>query len=220
MKSSSRIEIPRENADLRRMILRRTVPSYIAGICSVAAFIALEANSILTHWDNPSHILNSTFLYLFLCMVPIGAFKVWDRIRDRSFEGQIVELTCTSRMQADNWFHVGGRHRINIANLVVRGDDGTLYKHEYEFKGRLPFATGSRIRHYIATDYMYLLDPDKPIVCINCGEHYTPRPAEDDEDSRYDWTGIRAEQSAPPPRCGYCKKTLIRRPSPQREDIW
>lgn len=215
MKNSlRRPQIPPENADLRRKVWWRTVPSITVGILSVAAFLYLEITAILNHLNEPSRILNCTLFYLLLCLAPIAIFKTWERLIDRSFEGTVLEMEFQQRSKLGLDRRV---HPYTVANLKIQETDGKEGYYHYIVTGKISFGVGNRIRHYAATDFMYLLDEDKPIVCINCGNHYSATPeihSDADEffsDARFDWEGIRDPMAHIPDRCGYCKMSLIKR---------
>lgn len=210
-KKSQRPQIPLENADLRRKVWWRTVPSYIVGILSVIAYVVLLGTSLWNHHGTPSQITGAFILYTFLCLAPIAAFKTWDRLTDRSFEGQVIEMEFQHKVKSGSDRRI---QRYTIAKLKVREERGNEISYDYIVRGAVPFGPGSRIRHYAATDFMYLLDEDKPIVCINCGNHYSRTPEiHSDEDALYDWSSIRDPMAHIPDRCGFCKMSIIKPPT-------
>lgn len=212
-KASARPQIPLANADLRRKVWWRTVPSITVGILSAIAYVILLGHSLWVNHDTPAKISGAIFLYTLLCLAPIAAFKSWERITDRSFEGQVAEMEFQHRTKQGLDRRV---HHYTIAHLVVREDSGRQIKFDYMVKGAVPFGPGSRIRHYAATDFMYLLDEDKPIVCVNCGNHYSRTPEiHSDEDlffntAGYDLNGTTDPLAHIPDRCGFCKMSIIK----------
>ena len=219
---SPRPQIPLANADLRRKVWWRTVPSITVGILSAIAYVVLLATSLWNHHGTPSQITGAIILYTLLCLAPIAAFKSWERITDRSFEGQVVEMEFQHRTKQGLDRRV---HHYTIAHLVVREDSGRQIKFDYMVKGAVPFGPGSRIRHYAATDFMYLLDEDKPIVCVNCGNHYSRTPEiHSDEDqffstAGYDLNGTADPLAHIPDLCGFCKMSIIKERTKQFDPL-
>ncbi len=210
---SPRPQIPLENADLRRKVWWRTVPSITVGILSVIAYIVLLGTSIWNRHGTPSQITGAIILYTLLCLAPIAAFKSWERITDRSFEGQVIEMEFEhqSKLGLDRRVH-----HVTLAKMKIREDNGNEFDYHYTVKGAVPFGVGCRIRHYAATDFMYLLDEDKPIICVNCGNHYSRTPEiHSDKDAffstaGYDLSGTADPLAHIPDRCGFCKMSIIK----------
>jgi hypothetical protein len=215
MKSTShRPQIPAENADLIRMVRKRLIPAKIAAIVSGIAFIAFEVYAVVRFRDNLSRMSGATILFGLLCMAPAAIFKVWDYLSDRSFEGQVLEM----EFQTKTKIGLDRRaHYYTVAKIKLREDDGNEFVYDYLVKGTTPFGVGSRIRHYACTDYMYLLDSDKPIVCINCGHHYSATPEiHSDEDARYGFAHLEPGAHIPDV-CGCCGKSIIKRPMEKKK---
>lgn len=209
---SSRPEIPLANADLRKKVWWRTVPSITIGIIAAVAYVGLMAYSVWTYHGSPSRITGAFILYTLLCYAPIGVFKSWERLTDRSFEGQVVEMEFQQRTKQGLDRRI---HYYRVAQMKVREESGKIIDFEYMIKGAVPFGPGSRIRHYAATDFMYLLDPDKPIVCVNCGNHYSRTPEiHSDEDLFFSTADYDLKPADPlahiPDRCGFCKMSIIK----------
>lgn len=206
---SPRPQIPAENADLIRMVNRRLIPAKVVAILAGIAFLAFEVYAVIRFHDNLSRMFGATILFGLLCMAPAAAFKVGEYLSDRSFEGQVLEM----EFQTKTKIGLDRRaHYYTVAKIKIREDDGNEFVYDYLVKGTTPFGVGSRIRHYACTDYMYLLDPDKPIVCINCGNHYSATPEiHSDEDARYGFAHLEPGAHIPDV-CGYCGKSIIKRP--------
>ena len=202
-------QIPAENADLIRMVNRRLIPAKVVAILMGIAFIALEIYAVVRFRDNLSRMTGATILFGLLCMAPAVPFKVWDYLSDRSFEGVVTEMEYQTKTK------IGldrRAHYYTVAKMKIRLDDESEISYDYLVKGTTPFGVGNRIRHYACTDYMYLLDDNKPIVCINCGHHYSPTPEiHSDEDARYGFAHLEPGEHIPK-ECGCCGKSIIRRP--------
>lgn len=208
-KLSSRPQIPPECADLRKMVNWRLIPAKVVAVLSGIAFAVLEGYALWRFHDTPSRMFGASILFGLVCMAPAAAFKVWDRLSDRSFEGEVLEM----EFQTKTKIGLDRRaHRYTVAKLKIREDSGREFDYEYLVKGTTPFGKGSRIRHYACTDFMYLLDDNAPIVCVNCGNHYSASPEiHSDEDALYGFDHL-APGAHVPDRCGYCGKSMIKRP--------
>ena len=213
MEKSPRPQIPPECADLRKMVYWRLIPAQLVAVICIVAFVAFEGYSLFRFHNQPSRLFGASILYGLVCMAPTVPFKVWDRLADRSFEATVLDM----EFQTKTKIGLDRRaHRYTVAKLLLREDSGREFRYEYLVKGTTPFGKGSRIRHYICTDYMYLLDEDAPIVCVNCGNHYSAKPEiHSDEDALYGFDHL-APGAHIPDRCGYCGKSMIKRP--MRED--
>ncbi|MBQ8382641.1 MAG: hypothetical protein IJX47_05485 [Clostridia bacterium] len=211
---SPRPQIPPECADLRKMVNRRLIPAKVVAIFSGIAFVALEGYSLWRFHDTPSRMFGATILFGLAAMAPAAAFKVWERLADRSFEGVVLDMEFQTRTK------IGldrRAYRYTVAKMRIREDGGREFSYDYLVKGTTPFGVSSRIRHYACTDYMYLLDKGSPIVCVNCGNHYSATPeVHSDEDALYGFDHL-APGAHIPDRCGYCGKSMIRRPMEKEE---
>ena len=211
---SPRPQIPPECADLQRMVNRRLIPAKVVAVLSGIAFAVLEGYALWRFHDTPSRMFGASILFGLVCMAPAAAFKVWDRLSDRSFEGEVLEMEFRTKTK------IGldrRAHRYTVAKLKIREDSGREFDYEYLVKGTTPFGKGSRIRHYACTDFMYLLDDNAPIVCVNCGNHYSATPeVHSDADALYGFDHL-ALGAHIPDRCGYCGKSMIKRPMKPKE---
>lgn len=211
---SHRPQIPAECADLRKMVNWRLIPARVVAILCGIAFVALEGYSLYRFHDTPSRMFGASILFGLVCMAPAVPFKVWERLSDRSFEATVVDM----EFQTKTKIGLDRRaHRYTVAKLLLREDSGREFRYEYLVKGTTPFGKGSRIRHYACTDFMYLLDENAPIVCVNCGNHYSAKPEiHSDEDALYGFNHL-APGAHIPDRCGYCGKRMIKRPMREEE---
>lgn len=211
---SPRPQIPPECVDLRRMVNRRLIPAKVVAILSGIAFVAMEGYSLWRFHDTPSRMFGASILFGLVCMAPTAAFKVGDRLSDRSFEGQVLDMEYRTKTK------IGldrRAHYYTVAKMRIREDSGKEFNYDYLVKGTTPFGVGSRIRHYACTDFMYLLDEGSPIVCVNCGNHYSATPeVHSDEDARYGFDHLEPGAHIPD-RCGYCGKSMIKRPMKKEE---
>lgn len=202
-------KIPPECVDLQRMVNWRLIPAKVVAVLCGIAFVLLEGYALWRFHDTPSRMFGASILFGLVCMAPTVPFKVWERLSDRSFEGEVMEMEFRTKTK------IGldrRAHRYTIAKLKIREDSGREFDYEYLVKGTTPFGKGSRIRHYACTDFMYLLDDNAPIVCVNCGNHYSATPeVHSDEDARYGFAHL-APGAHIPDRCGYCGKSMIKRP--------
>ncbi len=208
MKTSIRCpDLPPENADIRRMINRRLIPAKVVAILSGIAFAVMEGYSLWRFHDDPTRIVGATILFTLVCMAPASLFKIWERLSDRSFEAEVLEM----EFQTKTKIGLDRRaHRYTVAKMILKDGEGKVFDYEYLVKGTVPFRKGSHIRHYICTDYMYLLDEGAPVVCVNCGHHYSARPeVHSDEDARYGFDHLE-EGAHIPQCCGACGMSMIR----------
>ncbi len=212
--ATPRPEIPAENADLRKMVNWRLIPAQIAAVLAGIAFVILEIYTVWRFKDDPTRILAPTIFFALLCMAPAAWFKMGERLSDRSFEGVVLAL----EFQTKTKIGLDRRaHYYTIAKMKIREDDGNEFSYDYLVKGTVPFGVGNRIRHYACTDFMYLLDDNKPIVCVNCGNHYSPTPEiHSDEDARYGFDHLEPGAHIPD-YCGCCGKSIIKRPMKKSE---
>ena len=212
---SPRPQIPPECADLRKMVNRRLIPARVVAILSGIAFVTLEGYSLWRFHDNPTRMFGATILFGLAAMAPAAAFKVWERLADRSFEGTVLEMEYQTKTK------IGldrRAYRYTVAKMRIREDGGREFSYDYLVKGTTPFGVGSRIRHYACTDFMYLLDDGAPIVCVNCGNHYSDTPeVHSDEDALYGFDHLEPGAHIPD-RCGYCGKSMIKRPMKKDEE--
>lgn len=208
-------KLPKENADLKRLIYRRMVPPLVVGAVSTAIFIGLECYTLVRFMGNVNGIIFSSIFYFFVWMAAINAFKVPDRIKERSYEGEIVNIHVSDRNISQFWFYAGRANREyrTIADLTIKDEKGKIRTYPYIVKGKLPVKVGNRVRRYAATDFLYLLDEGAPIVCINCGTHWDEKDADKQarEDAEY-WGYEPKPSEHIPERCTFCRKTLIKRP--------
>ncbi|MGM9647867.1 MAG: hypothetical protein ACI3YH_07040 [Eubacteriales bacterium] len=206
--SSQRPQIPPECADLRRKVNRRLISAKVIAIVLGLAFVAMEGYSLWRFHETPIRMFGATVLFGLLAMAPATAFKVWDRLADRSFEGVVVSMEFQIKAK------IGWDRRATyytVAKLRIREDSGREFDYNYLVKGTTPFGAGSRVRHYACTDFMYLPDEGKPIVCVNCGNHYSEAPEiHSDEDARYGFADPESGAHIPT-HCGCCGMSIIRR---------
>lgn len=211
-------KLPKENADLQRLIYRRMIPSLVLGAISTALFIGLECYTVIRFMGKVNGIVFSSILYFFVWLAAIFTFKVPERIKERSYEGEIVDIHVADRDISHYWFYAGSQHHgiRTIADLTIKDEKGKIRTYPYIVKGKLPVKVGSRIRRYAATDFLFLLDEGAPIVCINCGTHWDMKA--DDiakrEDAAYWGYEVKPSEHIPE-RCTFCRKTLIKRPPPK-----
>lgn len=212
---SPRPQIPPECADLRKMVNWRLIPARVVAILCGIAFVAMEGYALWRFHDTPSRMIGATILFGLLCMAPAVPFKVGERLSDRSFEGEVLEMEFKTKTK------IGldrRAHRYTVAKLKIREDGDREFSYEYLVKGTTPFGVGSRIRHYACTDFMYLLDENAPIVCVNCGNHYSAKPEiHSDADALYGFDHLEPGAHIPD-RCGYCGKSMIKRPPKKDEE--
>lgn len=214
MEKSPRPQIPAECADLRKMVNWRLIPAKVVAVLCGIAFVAMEGYALWRFHEDPTRIVGATILFGLVCMAPAVPFKVWERLSDRSFEGEVLDM----EFQTKTKIGLDRRaHRYTVAKLKIREDSGREFGYEYLVKGTTPFGKGSRIRHYACTDFMYLLDENAPIVCVNCGNHYSAKPEiHSDEDARYGFDHLEPGSHIPD-RCGYCGKSMIKRQMKKEE---
>lgn len=212
------LKFPKENADLKRLVYRRMILPIAVGIASTLLFIGLECYTVIRFIDKPNAILFSSILYFFVWMAAIFAFKVPERIKERSYEGEVVNVHIADRDVSHFWFYAGAQHHgiRTIADLTIKDEKGKLRTYHYIVHGSLPVKVGSHVRRYMATDYLFLLDEGAPIVCVNCGTHWDEKEADKQarEDAAY-WGYEPKPSEHIPDRCTFCRKTLIKRPPPR-----
>lgn len=217
------IKFPKENADLQRLVFRRMVLPLGIGAVVTALWLAAECYTFIRFIDNPRGILFSSILYFLVWLAPIFALKIPDRLKERSYEGEIVDIHISDRIVSQFWFAgtigTAGRHFKTVADLTIKDAKGRTRTYAYILHGKLPVKVGSRVRRYAATDYLFLLDEDAPIVCVNCGTHWNEKEADKQarEDAEYWGYSVEPSQHIPE-RCTFCRKTLIKRPPPKHRD--
>ncbi len=196
-----KFRIPDENADVRRMIYRRTISSALIGMFLAVFFASLEWHAIKRYWNEPRSIINATVLYLLICSAPVFIFKLHKRLFDFSFEGSIEKIEISERVWSEQWFKpfYNSLRRHTVALLTIRTDKGKKRKWQYILdRGDLPFQVGSRVRHYRGTDHLLCLDTEAPLLCVCCGSRC---------DKNEDF-------------CPFCRKSLITPPKSTHSDDW
>lgn len=209
------LKLPKENADLKRLICKRMIPPLVLGSLLTVCLIALECYAFVRFWNNPGSLFFSCFLYFVVWIVLINAVKFPERLKDRSYEGEIVNIHLADRhVPAFDLATAKTERRYRpIADLTIKDTKGKTRVYQYKFEGKIPFKVGDRVRHYAATDYIFMLDEHKPIVCINCGHHWedSSEVKQKQEEASY-WGYDTTALSHIPEKCTFCGKTLIKRP--------